>query len=198
MIHPTAEVSPQAEIGEGSQIWHQAEVREGARIGKSCIIGKGTYIDAGVVIGDNVKIQNGVFVYHGVTIEDGVFVGPRVCFTNDMYPRAITPSGDLKSDSDWEVGSTLIRYGASLGAGAIILPDVIVGRFALVGAGAVVTKHVPDHGLVLGNPARLVGFVCRCAQRLRKRARRSSMTIVMDCPACEATYELEAPNDPYL
>jgi acetyltransferase-like isoleucine patch superfamily enzyme len=197
MIHPTAEVSPQAQIGEGTRIWHQAQVREHARLGRNCIVGKGSYIDAEVVIGDNVKIQNGVFIYHGVTIEDGVFVGPRVCFTNDMYPRAVTPSGALKSDADWEVGRTLVRYGASLGAGAIILPEVIVGRFALVGAGAVVTRHVPDHGLVLGNPARLIGFVCRCAQRLRKRERRSSL-MIMDCPACEATYELEALDDTYF
>jgi UDP-2-acetamido-3-amino-2,3-dideoxy-glucuronate N-acetyltransferase len=196
-IHPTAEVSPQAYIGDGCKIWHQAQVREHARLGDNCIVGKGSYIDFDVEIGNNVKIQNGVFIYHGVTIEDGVFIGPRVCFTNDMYPRAITLEGNLKTDSDWEVGRTLVCYGASIGAGAIILPDVVIGRFALVGAGAVVTKDVPDHGLVLGNPARLVGFVCRCAQRLRKRMRRSGM-LILDCPACEATYELEAPNDPYL
>jgi UDP-2-acetamido-3-amino-2,3-dideoxy-glucuronate N-acetyltransferase len=197
MIHPTAEVSPNAEIGEGTNIWHQAQVRERARLGANCIVGKGAYIDFDVRIGDNVKIQNGVFVYHGVTIEDGVFVGPRVCFTNDMFPRAITPDGALKTDSDWEVGRILVRYGASLGAGAIILPDVTIGRFALVGASAVVTKDVPDHGLVLGNPARLVGFVCRCAQRLRERERRANL-LIMDCLACGASYELEAPDDPHF
>jgi UDP-2-acetamido-3-amino-2,3-dideoxy-glucuronate N-acetyltransferase len=191
MIHPTADVSPHAEIGAGTRIWHQAQVRERARLGANCIVGKGAYIDFDVRIGDNVKIQNGVFVYHGVTIEDGVFVGPRVCFTNDMFPRAITPDGALKTDADWEVGTILVRYGASLGAGAIILPDVTIGRFALVGAGAVVTKDVPDHGLVLGNPARLVGYVCSCAQRLRERQRRETLAL-LECPACEAQYELLA------
>src|SRR6188474_2583 len=104
MIHPTADVSTNAVIGQGTRIWHQAQVREHAQLGRNCIVGKSAYIDTSVVIGDNVKIQNGAFIYHGVTIEDGVFVGPRVCFTNDMFPRAITPSGDLKGDSDWEVG----------------------------------------------------------------------------------------------
>ena len=190
MIHPSADVSPQAEIGPGTRIWHQAQVRERARIGANCIVGKGVYIDFGVQIGDNVKIQNGVFVYHGVTIEDGVFVGPRVCFTNDMYPRAITPDGALKSDADWEVGEITVRYGASLGAGAIILPNVTVGCFALVGAGALVTRDVPDYGLVLGNPARLVGYVCRCGQRLYERARRGKL-LMMECAACGSSYELE-------
>jgi acetyltransferase-like isoleucine patch superfamily enzyme len=191
MIHPTADVSPDAEIGHGTRIWHQAQVRERARIGANCIIGKGTYIDFDVQIGDNVKIQNGVFVYHGVTLEDGVFVGPRVCFTNDMFPRAIAPDGALKTDADWEVGTILVRYGASLGAGAIILPDVTIGRFALVGAGAVVTRDVPDHGLVLGNPARLIGYVCACAQRLQERERRGALSL-LECPACAASYQLPA------
>jgi acetyltransferase-like isoleucine patch superfamily enzyme len=194
MIHPTADVSPHAEIGHGTRIWHQAQVRERAQIGANCIVGKGVYIDFGVRIGDNVKIQNGVFVYHGVTIEDGVFVGPRVCFTNDAFPRAITPDGVLKTDADWEVGAIVVRYGASLGAGAIILPDVTIGRFALVGAGALVTKDVPDHGLVVGNPARLVGYVCGCARRLRERERRDALWL-LECPACEARYELPAINN---
>ncbi len=99
MIHPTADVSPDASIGEGTRIWHQAQVRERARIGRNCIVGKGSYVDSDVLIGDNVKIQNGVNIYHGVTIEDGVFVGPRVCFTNDMFPRAITPEGGGRPDA---------------------------------------------------------------------------------------------------
>jgi UDP-2-acetamido-3-amino-2,3-dideoxy-glucuronate N-acetyltransferase len=197
MIHPTAEVSPSATIGPDTKIWHYAQVRERAKIGRNCIVGKGVYVDAEVVIGDNVKIQNGANIYHGVTIEDGVFVGPRVCFTNDMFPRAIAPDGTLKTDVDWEVGRTLVRYGASLGAGAIVLPDVIVGRFALVGAGAVVTKSVPDHGLVLGNPARLVGYVCHCGRRLLERTRRGG-TLLMGCPACGMNFELEVLGDSYL
>ena len=112
-IHPTAEVSDAAQIGEGTSIWHHAQVREGAQIGVNCIIGKGVYIDAGVSLGDNVKIQNYVSVYHGVTIEDGVFVGPHVCFTNDLYPRAVNPDGSLKDPDDWVLGETLIRAGAA-------------------------------------------------------------------------------------
>ena len=154
--HPTAEASPRATIGQDTRIWHQAQVREGVRIGDQCIIGKGVYIDFNVVIGDRVKIQNYASVYHGATIEDGVFIGPYVCLTNDKRPRAITPNGELKTDDDWEVGATRVRYGASIGAGAIILPGVTIGRGAQVGAGAVVTRDVPDRAVVVGNPARLL------------------------------------------
>ncbi|MGC9469392.1 MAG: acyltransferase [Anaerolineae bacterium] len=165
-IHPTADVSPAAVLGDGTQVWHQCQIREDARIGRSCILGKGVYVDFGVRIGDNVKIQNYVSLYHGVVIEDGVFIGPHVCFTNDNLPRAITPDGSLKSADDWDLGRTLVRYGAALGANATILPKVTIGEWAMVGAGAVVTKDVPPHGLVVGNPARLVGFVCACGARL--------------------------------
>lgn len=165
-IHPTADVSPQAIIGPGARIWHQAQVREGARIGDNCIIGKSVYIDLDVIIGNNVKIQNGVSVYHGVTVKDGVFLGPGVVLTNDKLPRAINPDGSLKADADWEVSPILIQRGASIGAGAVILPGVTVGAFAMVGAGAVVTHDVPAHGLVYGNPARLRGHVCRCGRPL--------------------------------
>jgi acetyltransferase-like isoleucine patch superfamily enzyme len=194
MIHPSADVSPLASIGQDTRIWHQAQVREYARLGAQCIVGKGAYIDFGVAIGDKVKIQNGAYLYHGVTVEDGVFIGPGVCFTNDRLPRAITPEGALKSDADWEVGATLVRYGASVGAGAIVLPGVVIGRFALVGAGAVVTKNVPDHGLVVGSPARLIGFVCRCARRLHERGRRGD-TLMLECLSCDASYELEVLGD---
>ncbi len=194
MIHPTAEVSPTAVIGEGTRIWHQAQVRERVRIGRNGIIGKGVYIDLGVQIGDNVKIQNYALVYHGVTIEDGVFVGPRVCLTNDKQPRAITPDGALKSDADWQVGPILVKYGASLGAGSIILPGVTIGRFALVGAGAVVTKDVPDHGLVVGNPARLVGYVCKSAHRLKPVGASRWC-----CETCNEEYDLpEGSSDSHL
>jgi UDP-2-acetamido-3-amino-2,3-dideoxy-glucuronate N-acetyltransferase len=175
IIHPTAEVSPLATVGEDTKIWHQAQVRERAKIGRSCIIGKGVYIDSDVVVGDRVKIQNGVSIYHGVTIEDGVFVGPHACLINDKLPRAITPDGELKRDADWQVDRVLVQYGASIGAGAIILAGVTVGRFAMVGAGAVVTRDVAAHALVVGNPARLLGFVCACGQRLRR-------TVAKDAP----------------
>jgi acetyltransferase-like isoleucine patch superfamily enzyme len=193
MIHPTAEVSAHATIGQGTKVWHQAQVCHDAQIGQNCIIGKGVYIDFGVVIGCNVKIQNGAYIYHGVTIEDGVFVGPQVCFTNDMFPRAITPSGALKTAADWQVGRTLVRAGASLGAGAIILPNLVIGQFAMVAAGAVVTRDVPDHGLVLGNPARLIGFVCHCGWRLRERERQADM-LVMECSHCGSELRLTHPG----
>lgn len=197
MIHPTADVSPEASIGQGTVIWHQAQVREGAQIGKNCIIGKGAYVDFGVAIGDNVKVQNGAFIYHGATIEDGVFVGPNACLLNDRLPRAVTPAGTLKEESDWTVGQIRVRYGASLGAGAIVLPGVSIGRFAMVGAGAVVTRDVPDHGLVAGNPARLFGFACRCGQRLIETSRQERQS-TGHCPLCKLDYTLDLPDDPNI
>ncbi len=183
-IHATAEVHPTAEIGAGTSIWNQCQVRENAVIGANCILGKDSYVDFGVHIGDNVKIQNGALVYHGTTLESGVFVGPGAIFTNDKLPRAINPDDSLKSNDDWEVGETIVRYGASIGAGAVILPGVTVGRFALVGAGAVVTKDVPDHGLALGNPARLAGYVCTCATKLV-----ADETGAHVCPQCGESYQ---------
>jgi UDP-2-acetamido-3-amino-2,3-dideoxy-glucuronate N-acetyltransferase len=168
-IHNTAEVSPQAKIGSGTRVWHFVQIREGVNIGKNCIIGKDVYVDFDVKIGDNVKIQNSALIYHGTTLEDGVFIGPQVCLTNDRNPRAITSNGLLKGNDDWVVGPILVKYGASLGACSVILPNVIIGRFALVGAGAVVTRDVPDHGLVVGNPARLVGYVCHCGRKMAQQ-----------------------------
>lgn len=185
-VHPTADLSPKATIGKGTRIWHQAQVREGAHIGADCILGKGVYVDFDVVIGNRVKIQNYASIYHGAMIEDGVFIGPYVCLTNDKRPRAITPDGALKSDDDWELGYIRIRYGASIGAGAIILPDVTIGRFALVGAGALVTRDVPSHGMVVGSPAKLIGYVCQCGQRLTQDQRGSWF-----CQICLRGYELQ-------
>lgn len=165
-IHPTAEVAPEAAIGEGTRIWHQAQVCARAQIGRNCTLGKGVYADFDVVIGDNVKIQNGCFVYKGATLEDGVFLGPGVILTNDKRPRAINRDGSLKGADDWDEGKILIKRGASLGAGVIVLTDHVIGSFAMVGAGSVVTKDVPEHGMVAGNPARLTGFVCFCGWRL--------------------------------
>jgi UDP-2-acetamido-3-amino-2,3-dideoxy-glucuronate N-acetyltransferase len=186
-IHPTAEVSPQAIVGEGTSIWNQAQVRERAHIGKSCIIGKNVYVDFDVIIGDRVKIQNNALLYHGVTIEDGVFIGPAVCLTNDRFPRAVTPDGLLKSDSDWEVGTILIQEGASVGARAVVLPGITIGPWAMVAAGAVVTRDVPAHGLVAGVPARLVGYVCRCGRRLVPVEGADGSGRLMRCTACGET-----------
>jgi UDP-2-acetamido-3-amino-2,3-dideoxy-glucuronate N-acetyltransferase len=165
-IHPTADVSVEACIGEGTSVWHQAQVRGGARIGSNCIIAKGVYIDFGVRLGNNVKIQNYVSVYHGVTIEDGVFVGPYVCFTNDLRPRAVNRDGSLKGADDWRLGETLVCEGASIGANATVVCGTTIGRWAMVGAGSVVTRDVPEYGLVWGNPARLRGFACVCGEPL--------------------------------
>ncbi|MHC4617116.1 MAG: acyltransferase [Planctomycetota bacterium] len=188
-IHSTAEVSPKAEIGSGTSIWNQAQIREGATIGENCILGKDVYIDVGVYIGNCVKIQNGVSVFHGVTIEDGVFVGPHVCFTNDKYPRAINPDGSLKSSNDWQVSQTRIKYGAALGACSVILPGIMVGKWAVVGAGAVVTCDVPAYGLVVGHPAQLKGFVCPCGGRLQKTGR-GDKGILSQCALCGAEIDI--------
>ena len=190
-IHPSAEVGPGARIGAGTRIWHSVQVREGAQIGAECTIGKNAYIDFGVVIGNRVKIQNNVSVYHGVTIEDGVFLGPHVCFCNDLLPRAITPDGAIKGQDDWTVGPTLVRYGASIGAGSVILPNMTIGRFALVGAGSVVTRDVPDHALVYGNPARQRGYVCRCGRQFAT-VRQTPTRLIGICLACDQKYVLAA------
>ena len=185
-IHPTAEVSALARIGEGTSIWNQVQIREGAVIGCNCILSKDVYVDFGVHIGNNVKIQNGVSVYHGVTIDDGVFVGPYVCFTNDKYPRAVNPDGSLKQNSDWEVVETHIHRGAALGARAVLLPGVTIGEWAMVAAGAVVTHDVPAFGLVAGHPARLRGFSCPCGVRLQYEGQDATSAHTR-CPKCGAT-----------
>lgn len=164
MIHPTAEVEPGARIGANTRVWNCAHVRAGAVIGEDCNLGYGVYVDAGVIIGNHVKLQNRVSVYRGVTLEDGVFVGPHVTFTNDKHPRSITPDGQPVSEEDWQPERTLVRYGASIGAGAVVLPGVTIGRWAMVGANALVTKDVPDHGIVTGSPGRLMGYACACGR----------------------------------
>ncbi|MCB0002457.1 MAG: N-acetyltransferase [Anaerolineae bacterium] len=191
-VHPSAEVSPLATIGEGTQIWHQAQVRERARIGQQCILGKGVYVDFDVVVGDRCKLQNGAMLYHGVELDGGVFVGPGAILTNDLLPRSITADGALKTDDDWQVGRIAVGYGASLGAGCVVLPDVSIGRFAMVGAGAVVTRSVPDHGLVRGNPARLAGYVCACGQPLIEDGPNRGE---FRCPACQRSYQFTPEGD---
>jgi acetyltransferase-like isoleucine patch superfamily enzyme len=124
------------------------------------------YVGAGVKLGRNCKIQNNALLYEGVELEDGVFVGPQVCFTNDFLPRAVNPDLSLKTAEDWHVGQTRVCEGASVGAQAVVVTGVTIGKWALVGAGSVVTHDVPDHGLVYGQPARLRGWVCSCARRL--------------------------------
>lgn len=157
-IHPTANVTEPVRIGGGSKIWINVQIRENAEIGVDCILSKDVYIDHGVKIGDRCKIQNSVSVYNGVTIESDVFVGPNVAFTNDKIPRASNP--------EWIVTSTLVQHGASIGANATVVCGVVIGAYAMIAAGSVVTRNVPSHALVMGNPARVVGFVCECGHRL--------------------------------
>lgn len=160
-IHETAEVSEAAKIGKGSKIWNHAQIREKSEVGEECIISKNVYIDTGVRIGNHVKIQNNVNVYHGVIVEDDVFLGPSMTFTNDMFPRAF--------NMDWEISETRVRKGASIGANVVIVCGVEIGEYSMIGAGSVVTKDVPDFALVVGNPARRIGWVCKCGRRLNDK-----------------------------
>lgn len=157
-IHATANVSPQASLGQGTKVWINVQIRENAQIGDDCIISKDVYIDHSVKIGQRCKIQNSVSVYHGVEIGDDVFVGPNVAFTNDRVPRAF--------NTDWKITPTYIANGASLGANATIVCGIKVGEYAMVAAGSVVTKDVPPFTLVMGNPARAVAKIDKAGNRV--------------------------------
>jgi acetyltransferase-like isoleucine patch superfamily enzyme len=167
-IHPTAIVEAGVTIGPGTTIWDNVHVRGPAAIGAECIIGEKTYVAYGVTIGDRVKVNAFVYICTGITIEDGVMISAGTIFTNDRYPRATTSDLRTLRDSrpDDHTLETLVREGATIGAGAVIGPGLEIGRFAMVGMGAVVTRSVADFALVLGNPARRTGWVCRCGERL--------------------------------
>lgn len=158
-IAPTADVDPRADVGAGTRVWHLAQIREHASIGENCILGRGSYVGPGVRIGDNCKLQNHALVYEPAVLEEGVFVGPAVVFTNDVFPRAVNPDGTLKSADDWDAVGVTVRTGASIGARAVCIAPVVVGRWALVAAGSVVRSDVPDYALVAGVPARRIGWV---------------------------------------
>ena len=190
-IHATAEVSKAASVGAGTKVWSQAQIREEAVVGRDCIIGKGVYIDRGVHIGDRCKLQNSVLVFHGFNLADGVFLGPGAMLLNDKNPRAINPDGSLKSEADWIVSRGLVDYGAAVGGGAIVLPGVNIGRMAVVGSGAVVTRDVPPRGIVFGNPARLRGFACDCGHQLTESGR-GETSVHMKCMTCGRTADIPA------
>ncbi len=186
-IHASAEVSEKAVIGDGTKIWAFSQIREGAQVGQNCIIGRNVFVDADVTIGNDCKIQNNALLYEGLTLEDGVFIGPAVCTTNDKLPRAINPDGKLKAATDWMHGKILIKYGASVGAQAVLVTGITLGRFCLIGSGSVVTRDVPDFGLVIGQPGQVVGYVCRCARRLNAQISNPAAYI---CPNCARKYVL--------
>lgn len=170
--HQTAIIDNGCKIGRGTKIWHFSHILAGSRIGENCNIGQNVVIGPDVTIGKNCKIQNNVSVYKGVTLEDGVFCGPSMVFTNIYNPRAELRKMD-------QVRPTLVKRGATLGANCTIVCGVTIGRYAFVGAGAVVTKSVPDHSLVVGNPAKPIGHMCHCGERL---------TETLECPACKNSY----------
>lgn len=165
-IHPTSEIEADVEIGSRTKIWQICQIRPRVHIGSECVLGRGVFVDSDVKIGDRVKIQNYVSVFHGVTIQDGVFIGPHVCFTNDLKPRAINPDGSLKSADDWTVSETLVKRGASIGANATIVCGITIGEWAMIGSGSVVCKDVPDHALVVGNPAHIIGWVTASGRKV--------------------------------
>ncbi len=169
-ILPSADVDADVDLGAGSSVWHLAQVRSGARLGTSCIIGRGAYIGPGVQLGDNCKVQNYALVYEPARLGAGVFIGPAAVLTNDHFPRAVNPDGSLKSGSDWELVGVTIHDGASIGARAVCIAPVTIGKWAMVAAGATVTKDVPDFALVAGSPAKRIKWVGRAGVPLTASA----------------------------
>jgi acetyltransferase-like isoleucine patch superfamily enzyme len=181
-IHPTAIVESDR-IGKGTRIWAFTHVMKEVEIGETCNIGEHCFLESGVIVGDHSTIKNGNMLWEGVILEEGVFLGPQVCFTNDMYPRSprLPQAGKRYENRDWLL-STRLEQGASIGAGAVLLPGLTISTFAMVGAGAVVTSDVPAHALVTGNPARIKKWVCCCGHPLDFQQSRAI------CQECEETF----------
>ncbi|MDK7733843.1 acyltransferase [Propionimicrobium lymphophilum] len=185
-IVDTADVSDEAQIGEGSSIWHLAQVREHAVLGENCVVGRGAYIGEGVRMGNNCKVQNYALVYEPAHIADGVFIGPAVVLTNDHFPRAVNPDGSLKSASDWEQVGVDIAEGAAIGARSVCVAPVKIGPWALVAAGSVVTKDVPAFALVAGVPAKRIGWVGKAGVKLEPVEGKQGF---FRCPTTGAEYQ---------
>jgi len=178
--HESSYIDEGCEIGEGTKIWHFTHVMPGARIGRGCNIGQNVVISPQVVIGDNVKIQNNVSVYTGVVLEDDVFCGPSMVFTNVVNPRSHVSRRD-------EYRPTLVKRGATLGANSTVVCGYVIGRYAFVGAGSVVTRDVPDYALVVGNPGRVTGWMCECGLKIAAGGR---LPDAAACAACGRKYRV--------
>lgn len=180
-IHPSSEVSPDARIGKGTKIWQHCTVLSGAVIGERCMLSQNVYVEARTRLGNNVKVKNNVSLYECVEIEDDVFIGPSAVFTNVMFPRSHWPRKDAFM-------RTVVRQGATVGANATVVCGVTIGRYAMVGAGSVVTRDVPDFGLVYGVPARSQGWVCHCGERAARDLAEGSSYV---CGHCGSGYEVK-------
>jgi len=189
-ILPSADVDSSAVIGDGSSIWHLAQIRDEAVIGENCIIGRGAYIGSGVTMGKNCKVQNYALVYEPAKLGDGVFIGPAAVLTNDQFPRAVNTDLTLKSGSDWDALGVTIGDGASIGARAVCIAPVIIGKWALIAAGAVVTKDVPDFALVAGVPAKRIRWVGRAGVPLEEIGNN-----LFRCPQDQSRYRQVSENE---
>ncbi len=188
-ILPSADVDSSATLGEGSSIWHLAQIRDGVVLGANCIIGRGAYIGSGVTLGDNCKVQNYALVYEPAKLGNGVFIGPAAVLTNDQFPRAVNTDLSLKSGSDWDAVGVTIHDGASIGARAVCIAPLTIGKWALVAAGAVVTKDVPDFALMAGVPAKRIRWVGRAGVPLEDIGNNR-----FRCPQDDSRYKLISEN----
>lgn len=189
-IHSTADVADSAIIAASAKIWHYAQVREDATVGENCVIGRGAYIGTGVEVSDNCKIQNYALVYEPARLGRGVFVGPAVVFTNDQFPRAINPDGSPKSATDWNAVGVTVGEGASIGAKSVCIAPLMIGAWALIGSGSTVVKDVPEYALMVGNPARRVGWVGKAGHPLE-----DSGEGIWTCPVTSSRYRQVTVNE---